>query len=81
MPTLLALVIGASTLTAVTDWAGWHFEEKDSRELICQHDNLPSHALEHLVWTTIMLAIYSAYWLLTHLLKRWIDEGAPTPLI
>ena len=25
MPTLLALVIGASALTAVADWAGWHF--------------------------------------------------------
>lgn len=142
MPTLLALVIGASALTAVADWAGWHFvwrfeaapgvetprkhsltsiflsyylpfmptlaillgpaklgiynegftqvaaillfsmmgiitggvaasawgvrrrhfEEKDSRELIDQHDNLPSHALEHLVWTTIMLAICSIYW-------------------
>ena len=25
MPSLLTLAIGASALTAVTDWAGWHF--------------------------------------------------------
>ena len=142
MPSLLTLVIGASALTAVADWAGWHFvwrfegepevetprkhsatsiflsyylpfmpvlaillgpaklgvynegfaqvsstllfammgivtggvaasawgvrrrhlEEKESRELIGQHDALPGHAMEHLVWTTIMLAICSVYW-------------------
>ena len=39
-----------------------HLEEKESRELIGQHDALPGHAMEHLVWTTIMLAICSVYW-------------------
>ena len=142
MPPLLALAIGASTLTAVADWAGWHFvwryeaslgqetprkhsatsifmsyylpfmptlaillgpaklevyndgfafvasniffvvmgivtggvaasawsvrhrhlEEKESRKLIDMKDALPNHAMEHLVWTTIMLAICSLFW-------------------
>ncbi len=142
MASLLALAIFASTLTAVADWAGWHFvwrhenssEEKssskrtitsiflsyflpffpalaillgpaklelyndgfallasnilfvmmgiitggvaasawsvrrrhhegeDSRKLIDQQDVLPNHAMEHLLWTTIMLIICSIFW-------------------
>lgn len=144
MSSLLLWTIGASVLTAVTDWAGWHFvwrhefgsgeavkrkrnitslffsyvlpfipalvillgpakvglydsgfatvgakvmfvlmavltagvaasawsvgqrhhEEKDARELIDQKDILPPHAMEHLLWTTIMLVVCAIGWLL-----------------
>ena len=36
---------------------------KDARELIDAENSLPSHALEHLKWTTIMLALCSAFWI------------------
>lgn len=142
MPGLLFWTIGASALTATTDWAGWHFvwrhefdkgeaverkrnltslffsyilplmpvaailfgpaslnvydegfatvatkvlfvlmgimtagvaasawtvahrhhDEKDARELIDQKDILPLHAMEHLLWTTVMLVICSICW-------------------
>ena len=59
--TMMGIVTGG---VAASAWSvrRRHIEEKDARELIDQHDNLPGHALEHLVWTTIMLAICSIYW-------------------
>ena len=143
MPSLLMLTITASVMTAVADWAGWHFvwrhenttpdqepnkhsavsifmsyylpfmptlalilgpaqleiynqgfatvatmvlsgvlaivtggvaasawsvgqreiQEEESRKLIDKENALPSHALQHLKWTTGMLALCSAFWI------------------
>ncbi len=143
MPSLLMLTIAASVMTAVADWAGWHFvwrhentnseqgpnkhsatsiflsyylpfmptlavllgpekmnvynegfataasmvlytvlaivtggvaasawsvgqkevAEEESRKLIDKENSLPEHAFQHLKWTTIMLALCSAFWI------------------
>ena len=143
MPSLLMLTITASVMTAVADWAGWHFvwrhenancavfirfliscsifmsyylpfmptlalilgpaqlevynqgfatvatmvlsgvlaivtggvaasawsvgqreiQEEESRKLIDKENALPSHAMQHLKWTTAMLALCSAFWI------------------
>lgn len=39
-----------------------HLEQGESRKLIDQQDVLPDHAIEHLIWTTIMLASCSILW-------------------
>ena len=62
---LLILVMGI--VTAGVSASAWgvrrrHLEEEDARKLIDQQDALPEHAFQHIVWTTIMLAICSIYW-------------------
>ena len=143
MPSLLLLTISASVMTAVADWAGWHYvwrhentsliqepnkhspvsifmsyylpfmptlavilgpaqlgvynqgfatvatmvlfsvlaivtggvaasawsvgqrqiHEEDARKLIDKEDSLPDYALQQLKWTTIMIALCSAFWI------------------
>ena len=143
MPSLLMLTIAASAMTAVADWAGWHFvwrhenttseqgpnkhsatsiflsyylpfmptlavilgpakmsvynegfatvatmilytvlaivtggvaasawsvgqreiAEEEARKLIDKENSLPEHAMQHLKWTTIMLALCSVFWI------------------
>ena len=64
---VMAIVTGG---VAASAWSVGQREitQKDARELIDADNSLPSHALEHLKWTTIMLAICSVFW--TFLLIR-----------
>ena len=59
---VMAIVTGG---VAASAWSVGQREitQKDARELIDAENSLPSHALEHLKWTTIMLAICSAFWI------------------
>ena len=58
---VMAIVTGG---VAASAWSVGQREitQKDARKLIDAENSLPSHALEHLKWTTIMLAICSAFW-------------------
>ena len=64
---VLAIVTGG---VAASDWSVGQREvsEVESRKLIDAENTLPSHALEHLKWTTGMLAICCVFW--TFLLIR-----------
>ena len=59
---VMAIVTGG---VAASAWSVGQREitQKDARELIDAENSLPSHALGHLKWTTIMLAICSAFWI------------------
>ena len=59
---VMAIVTGG---VAASAWSVGQREitQKEARELIDAENSLPSHALEHLKWTTIMLAICSAFWI------------------
>jgi hypothetical protein len=59
--TVLAIVTGGVAASA------WAFsnrlqEQKESRIPIEQEINLPEHAAEHLIWTTVMLVSCSIFW-------------------
>jgi len=59
---VLAFVTGGVSASA------WSFnrnmvETEESRKLIDQENGLPDHAKEHLMWTTVMLATCSIFWL------------------
>ena len=59
--TVLAIVTGG---VAASAWAfkGRIEEHNKSLNLIELEDSLPSHAQEHLIWTTVMLATCSIFW-------------------
>ena len=59
---VMAVVTGG---VAASAWSVGQREitQKEARELIDAENSLPSHALEHLKWTTIMLALCSAFWI------------------
>ena len=59
---VMAIVTGG---VAASAWSVGQREitQKDARELIDADNSLPSHALEHLKWTTIMLAACSVFWI------------------
>jgi len=59
---VMAIVTGG---VAASAWSVGQREitQKDARELIDADNSLPSHALDHLKWTTIMLAACSVFWI------------------
>lgn len=59
---VLAFVTGGVSASA------WSYnrnmvETEESRKLIDQESGLPTHAKEHVMWTTAMLAACSIFWL------------------
>ena len=59
---VLAVVTGGLAASA---WSVGQreIEEEESRKLIDKENSLPSHAMQHLKWTTAMLALCSAFWI------------------
>ena len=60
--TVLAIVTGGVAASAWSENRK-QIEERDSRKLIDQEDALPEHASQHILWTTIMLACSSIFWI------------------
>lgn len=59
---VLAVVTGG---VAASAWSVGQreIEEGEARKLIDKEDQLPPFALQHLKWTTVMLALCSAFWI------------------
>ena len=59
---VLAVVTGG---VAASAWSVGQREihEEEARKLIDKEDGLPEYAMQHLKWTTAMLAVCSAFWI------------------